>query len=110
MKFHLLCGFMIAWTGHVGHVGCYRLDLPHELITNPGIVLEQQHLAITHDAKDFPDRQLLHFSPFALCLFFVLWLHLAYFHICGKCMKDAGICSRISYEITLLAFKMTAGF
>lgn len=51
IKFHLLCGFMVAWTGHVGHISCYGLDLPHELITNPGIVLEQHHSAITHDAS-----------------------------------------------------------
>lgn len=35
---------MVAGTGHVGHVGCYGLDLPHELISNSGIVLEQCHL------------------------------------------------------------------
>lgn len=40
VEFHLLCSFMVAWTGHVGHVGSYGLDLPHELISNPGIILE----------------------------------------------------------------------
>lgn len=42
---------MVAWTGHVGHVGCNGLDLPHELITNPGIVLEQFHSAVKHEAN-----------------------------------------------------------
>lgn len=61
---------MVAWTGHVGHVGCYGLDLPHELIANPGIVLEQHHSAIKHDAKDFPVRHFfLNFLPFAWLLF-----------------------------------------
>lgn len=46
ITFHLLCGFMVAWTGHIGYVGRYGLDLPHELISNPGIVLEQCHLSI----------------------------------------------------------------
>lgn len=45
-KFHLLCGFMVAWTGHIGYVCRYGLNLPHELIPNPGIVLEQCHLNI----------------------------------------------------------------
>lgn len=49
LKFHLLCGFMVAWTGHIGYVGCYGLDLPHELISNPGIVLEQCHLSFKKD-------------------------------------------------------------
>lgn len=31
---------MVAGTGHVGHVGSYGLDLPHELVSNPGIILE----------------------------------------------------------------------
>lgn len=42
-KFHLLCGFVVAGTGHVGYVGRYGLDLPHELISNPGVVLQQCH-------------------------------------------------------------------
>lgn len=41
MSFHLLCRLVVAWTGHVGHVGGYGLNLPHELISDPGIVLEQ---------------------------------------------------------------------
>lgn len=40
-KLHLLRGFVVAWTGHVGYVGRYGLDLPHELISNPGVVLQQ---------------------------------------------------------------------
>lgn len=36
---------MVAWTGHIGYVGRYGLYLPHELISNPGIVL-QCHLSI----------------------------------------------------------------
>lgn len=65
INFHLLHGLVVAWTGHVGHVGCYRLDLPHELITNPGIVLKQSHSLVKHDAKDFPVRQqCVFFSPF----------------------------------------------
>lgn len=55
-EFHLLCRFVVAWTGHVGHVGCYGLDLPHELISNPGIVLKRHRSAITHDAEEFPVR------------------------------------------------------
>lgn len=47
VKFHLLCGFMVAWTGHIGYVGRNGLDLSHELISNPGIVLEGQDLSIT---------------------------------------------------------------
>lgn len=46
IKFHLLCGFMVAWTGHIGYVGRYGLNLSHELISNPGIVLEHYHLSI----------------------------------------------------------------
>lgn len=38
---------MVAWTGHVGYVGRNGLDLSHELISNPGIVLEHQDLSIT---------------------------------------------------------------
>lgn len=50
IKFHLLCGFVVARTGHIGYVGSYGLDLPHELISNPGIVLEQCHLRIKKDS------------------------------------------------------------
>lgn len=41
IEFHLLFGFMVAWAGHVGHIRSYGLDLSHEFITNPGIILEQ---------------------------------------------------------------------
>ena len=57
LEFHLLCRFMVAWAGHVGHVGCYGLDLPHKLISDPGVVLEQCHSAVKHDAKRFPVTQ-----------------------------------------------------
>lgn len=40
IKVHLLCGFVVAWTGHVGNIGRYGLDLPHEFISNPGVVLQ----------------------------------------------------------------------
>lgn len=42
-RFHLLCGLMVPGTGHVGNVGRYGLDLPHELISNPAVVLQQCH-------------------------------------------------------------------
>lgn len=45
-EFHLLRCFVVAWTGHVRHVGCYGLDLPHELIPDPGVVLQQCHSAV----------------------------------------------------------------
>lgn len=57
VEFHLLCGFVVAWTGHVGQVGCYGLDLPHELIPNPGIVLQQRHSAVKHCAIDSSRQQ-----------------------------------------------------
>lgn len=41
---------MVAWTGHIGYVGRNGLDLSHELISNPGIVLERQGLSITKDS------------------------------------------------------------
>lgn len=31
---------MVARAGHVGHVGRYGLDLPHELIADPGVILQ----------------------------------------------------------------------
>lgn len=34
---------MVAGTGHVGNIGRYGLDLPHELISNPAVVLQQCH-------------------------------------------------------------------
>jgi len=55
---------MVAWTGHVGHVGCYGLDLPHELISNSGIVLQQCHLTVKYDAKDVPgETSMFNFPP-----------------------------------------------
>lgn len=33
---------MVARAGHVWHVGGYGLDLPHELVSNPGVILERQ--------------------------------------------------------------------
>lgn len=50
---------MVAWTGHVRHVGCYGLDLPHELIPNPGVVLEQCQSGVKHDGTAFPVGQQL---------------------------------------------------
>lgn len=45
-RLHLLCGLVVAGTGHVGNIGRYGLDLPHELISNPAVVLQQCHEAL----------------------------------------------------------------
>lgn len=48
IRSYSLFSLVVPRTGHIGHVDSYGLDLTHELISNPAVVLKQLDLVIYH--------------------------------------------------------------